>query len=444
MKKKKSIKELRAIGIILLCCMMILSAFSFVSCTQAFTEQNQETKELEKTEKVVRVRKGVMAGYQIAGEHIELVDVPVSSIPEGAIKTVEEIIGKYASIDMVRGEFIFGRMLMDEKPAVDNTHLSYVVVSDSIEVNDGVDIADALQTLIDSSAGRTIYFTDGVYSISKPIKLPVDKDKAVSLRFSNYAVLKATDSWSGEEAMICVGTGNEFKADAIAEVAVMGGTIDGSSKAKIGVSLENCASALVSNLTFKGCNNAIYVKSTAKSVTVEGFTVSGDSSANSVGVINESDGSVFATGNISDVITGIMNSGKNNEFRNISVSASKVIADGKAFCENGTQNGFTLCTAENYINGFFIKDGAKSVFEACNAIWNSAEITEQNAFVADGAFASTISSCTIRFFDKTSLNAIIKYASIDGGIIKVPIVDESLCDDISYKSVVAGNAVWVN
>lgn len=457
MKKQKKIKKLRSAGAVLLCCIMILSFFSFVSCENLIEFEGQETQAgqenqdgqegggtLEKTESVVRVRKGLLAGKQIAGEHLEIAEVPVSSIPEGAIKTTEEVIGKYAAIDIVRGEFVFDRMLLDEKPLEDNSNITYIVVSDKLNVGTGNDMAEALQDLIDSSAGRTLYFTDGVYNISKPIKLPANKEKAVSLRFSNYAVLKATDNWNSEDAMICVGASNELKSEDIAEVAVMGGTVDGSGKAKVGISLENCANSLVNNLTFIGCKSALQIKATASSANIDGFTVKGDGSADSYGIINESNGSVFATGNIANVCVGIKNSGKNNEFRNISVSAAKNVSGSKGFYENGTQNGFSLCTAEDFTNGFFIKGGAKSVFEACNAVWSGANVTEQSAFVIDGVFSSTISSCTVRFFDATSTNALIKYGSVSGGIIKLPIFDETLCDNDSYKSVLAGSVIWVN
>ena len=52
----------------------------------------------------------------ISGENLELVDVPVASIPEGAIDSVEAIVGKYAVIDMVLGEYVFERMLTTEAP----------------------------------------------------------------------------------------------------------------------------------------------------------------------------------------------------------------------------------------------------------------------------------------------------------------------------------------
>ena len=209
MKKQKKIKKLRSVGAMLLCCIMVLSFFSFVSCENFIEiegqenqveQENQEGGTLEKTESVVRVRKGLLAGKQIAGEHLEIAEVPVSSIPEGAIKTTEDVIGKYAAIDIVRGEFVFDRMLLDEKPLEDNSNITYIVVSDKLNVGTGSDMSDALQELIDSSVGRTLYFTDGVYNISKPIKLPANKDKAVSLRFSNYAVLKATDNWNSDDS----------------------------------------------------------------------------------------------------------------------------------------------------------------------------------------------------------------------------------------------------
>ena len=39
--------------------------------------------------------------------------------------------------------------------------MGYVVVTDSIDVNSGVDVSEEIQKIIDENPNRTIYFPDG-------------------------------------------------------------------------------------------------------------------------------------------------------------------------------------------------------------------------------------------------------------------------------------------
>ena len=90
---------------------------------------------------------------------------------------------------------------------------------------------------------------------------------------------------------------------------------------------------------------------------------------------------------------------------------------------------------------FLMKNGAASIFEACNSYWQAASVAEQTAFSVDGTFNSVISGCTVKFFDVTSNNAVIKFTTKGSGVIKVPIFDEALCDDQSYKSVLSDSVI---
>ena len=81
----------------------------------------------------------------------------------------------------------------------------YVIVTEHIKANSGKDISDALQKIIDNNPNRTIYFPDGVYIISKPIVTPAEPTKSVALELSNYAIIRASEDWANEEAMIRLG-----------------------------------------------------------------------------------------------------------------------------------------------------------------------------------------------------------------------------------------------
>lgn len=445
MKNKKHFKEFNSLIAIALCLVMLLSAFALTSCNiieDADGGDALETVETEDRRSVVRVKKGVLAGKQISGENLELCEVPVSGIPAGAIDSIDAIVGKYALIDIVMGEYVFDRMITGEKPAKDESLLTYIVVSDEIENSHTRDITADLQALIDAHPNRTIYFNDGEYIISSTVYLPSEEGKSVSFRLSNHAKIKAASNWSGDGAMISIG-GRSAANSAKAENTLMGGIIDGAGLAKVGVSVENATSTFVSNIMLQNLATAMHIKSSANSLDVEGVTVNGGTVASAVGILNEGSKSVFSTINMSNVLIGVKNLGSYNDFRNVSVAHNQKSLASVGFYEQGNKNVFELCTAENFAKGYFIKGGTESVYEACNANWSSAEMTEQTAFFSDGAFDSVITASTARFFDATSTNAYIVFTSRGKGIIKAPIFAVDLCDNDNYKSALSDSVVTI-
>ena len=84
------------------------------------------------------------------------------------------------------------------------------------------------------------------------------------------------------------------------------------------------------------------------------------------------------------------------------------------------------------------------MFEACNTYWTKADVAVQNAFVADGTFNSTITASVARFFDDSSENAYIKITTVGSGVVKFPLLEETLCDDDSYKTVLVGTVIPLN
>lgn len=80
----------------------------------------------------------------------------------------------------------------------------FVLVTSYCSVNAGVDVSDEIQQCIDENPNKVIYFPDGEYLISKPIKTSAKATKSVSLKLSNYAVIKAdatSSAWSTHTAL---------------------------------------------------------------------------------------------------------------------------------------------------------------------------------------------------------------------------------------------------
>ena len=133
--------------------------------------------------------------------------------------------------------------------------------------NDGsADCADALQQLIDANPNRTIYFPDGTYILSHPVMTPADPKLSVSLCLSAYAVLKASDDWDSDEAMIRLG--ETHRANDIRTIGsnyyFAGGIVDGNGKAN-GISIDGGRETSIHDVSIKHTKIGIHIKPGANS-----------------------------------------------------------------------------------------------------------------------------------------------------------------------------------
>jgi hypothetical protein len=140
--------------------------------------------------------------------------------------------------------------------------------------------------------------------------------------------------------MIIVGESTDASSLQGAEVSIMGGIIDGSGVANIGVSFENCDSPFVSDVTFKALNISLWAKATANAVNFESITVNGDGAEDSIGILIASSGGVVSTSNIANVAIGVKVSGSYNEFRNVLAYTTAGSKNTCGFLENGNYNVF--------------------------------------------------------------------------------------------------------
>ena len=91
------------------------------------------------------------------------------------------------------------------------------------------DVAAAIQDVIDSHPNHTLFFPDGEYVIERPLCTPADPRKSVSLRLADFAILRAAEGWSSEEAMVRLGGKDPFNTITIpgSNYGLEGGIIDG-------------------------------------------------------------------------------------------------------------------------------------------------------------------------------------------------------------------------
>ena len=142
-----------------------------------------------------------------------------------------------------------------------NREFGYIIVTDYIEANTGKDVSDELQKLILDNPNRTIYFPDGEYILAKPICTPANPIHSVALQLSTYAVLKAADTWSDEEAMIRLGAAEPFNdINTIgSNYSFKGGIIDGNGVA-IGISIYSGRETLIREVSIKHTQIGLSVK----------------------------------------------------------------------------------------------------------------------------------------------------------------------------------------
>lgn len=75
----------------------------------------------QKTE-IVRVTKDIKIGDEITKDMVQTVDVGGYNLPEDVVKNTETVLGKFASADMVPGDYIISSKIADE-PAAENAYL---------------------------------------------------------------------------------------------------------------------------------------------------------------------------------------------------------------------------------------------------------------------------------------------------------------------------------
>jgi len=75
----------------------------------------------QKTE-IVRVAKDIKIGDEITKDMVQTVEVGGYNLPEDVVKNTETVLGKFASADMVPGDYIISSKIADE-PAAENAYL---------------------------------------------------------------------------------------------------------------------------------------------------------------------------------------------------------------------------------------------------------------------------------------------------------------------------------
>lgn len=318
----------------------------------------------------------------------------------------------------------------------------YLIITDIVPADSGEDVADAIQGVIDSNPNRTIFFPDGEYLVSKPIYTSAEPTKSVSLKLSDFAVIKAAGEWQQGEAVIQLGgkdpannthtNGSNYSFD--------GGIIDGSGVAN-GISINSGRETAVRNVSIKNTVVGLLIKYGANSgssdADITGLNIIGTGGTDSTGIILEGLDNTLTNIRIGNVFTGVHVKSSGNILRNIHPLYYSDYTDFQNSCgfliESGN-NWFDYCYSDQFAIGFRTTDYSHSYFHDCFCYWYSPNGGTHTAFKADKGFNSTITNFKVGFRSETENNVVLSVGAMDGeGSIENLEVDNVKAGDNTYK-----------
>lgn len=327
------------------------------------------------------------------------------------------------------------------------TSAGYIVVTDTIPANTGEDVSDGIQSLIDSSPNRTIFFPDGEYVISKPILTPADPKRSVALRLSNYAVIKAAEGWTSDEAMIRLGASypaNDIRTNG-SNYSLVGGIIDGSGVAS-GVSIDGGRETMVRDVSIKHVKIGLHIKRGANSGSSDcdifGVNIIGNRTTASIGVLLEGYDNTLTNMRIADVFIGVKLKSSGNSMRNLHPLYTCGYEDYKNSCgfwDCGGNNWYNFCYSDHFGVGFYTAENAVNLYDSCFTMWYCNRGEVHTAMKCEGQFKSIVTNFRVGFFDKNTENIVLTVGKDGGrGVINRLSANTDVVTDDTYKSYLEG------
>ena len=322
----------------------------------------------------------------------------------------------------------------------------YLVVTDTVVADGKTDVADQIQKLIDDNPNRTIYFPDGVYVLGHPILTPADPLKSVDLQLSNYAVLKAADNWSSEEAMVRLG--GECPANDIRTIgsnySFTGGIGDGNGVAN-GISIDGGRETKIHDVSIKHTRIGIHIKRGANSGSSDSDVMSvnivGNRARNSIGVLLEGYDNTLSNMRIADVYVGIEVRSSGNSFRNLHplyTCGWDDYGDSTGFWDRNGNNWYSFCYSDQFAIGFHLGASICSIFDSCYCFWYAGKAPWEKGVKADGMFNSVMNTFRADFHRDSVKNVFLEVAEPGGhGVLNHPVVNRQRVSDFAFESYIS-------
>lgn len=324
----------------------------------------------------------------------------------------------------------------------------YIVITDYVQANDGTDVADEIQAVIDSNPNRTIYFSDGEYLISKPIVTPADPRKSVDLQLSNYAVIKAVQGFEGN-ALIMLGgkdSANDTHTNG-SNYSLTGGIIDGSGFAN-GVEISGGRETAVRNVSIKntpvGLHIAKGVNSGSSDADISNVNIIGTGGTDSVGIFVEGCDNTISNVRIGNVFIGVHLKSSANSLRDVHPLYYSDYADYENSCgflDEVGSNVYDFCYSDQFCIGFRTTGNVSSVYTNCYCYWYTSQGGRQIGFKAD-RFNSVVENFRPEFRDDTENSVLVSNGIGGKGCFDNLIVNSDRVSDNLYRFYCKGTFLW--
>jgi len=278
-------------------------------------------------------------------------------------------------------------------------------VGNYVPPNTGRDVSDDLQRIIDENPNRSLYFPDGEYLLAKPILTPAHPERSVSLKLSDFTVLRAMEGWSHGEAMVRLGgkdAANNIYVPG-SNYGIEGGIIDASGVARA-ISIDGGRETYIRNLSIKRTSLGIHVKYGANSgssdADIHSVNITGNGATDSIGVLIEGYDNTFTNMRIAKVMIGVKIASAGNILRNIhpllirNTPAYEDFDNTVGFLDvDGTNNWYDYCYSDQFAVGFRTKRGG--IFHNCFCFWYSKDEKKHVAMQSVEPFAGRVTNLTV-------------------------------------------------
>ena len=305
---------------------------------------------------------------------------------------------------------------------------------------DAVDVADAIQAIIDDNPNRTLHFGDGVYLLSHPIATPADPKKAVSLHLDDFAILKAAPDFPTNRPLVRLGgihPANNIRLPG-SVYSFAGGILDGSGFAD-GVAIESGRETRVRDLSMKNVRVGLRIARGANNGSadcdIRDVNIVGNRAPDSVGVIVFAHDNTFSNMRIADCRTGFRLRGSGNRLLNVHplwTNPMDQYEGGIGFDDGSSHNSYICCYADHFGEGWRFRRGSGvAVMEKCIAYWYASNPGRRHTAIrCDGPFRTLCSDMEFGFRDAKAVNTILSVGMEGGdGYIADPRVWEKHLND---------------
>ena len=353
------------------------------------------------TMKVLVFASNVAKGNRVLESSVTFADVPVSDLPVDPITSVDDIIGKYILQDATKGSCVTASNLSSIDPYINMTGLGeeYVIINNIINANrDEKDMSVVIQKAIDENPGKTIYFPDGKYNLTRTLIIPAEEGKSVSLRLSNYATFGPATNWDSScKALVQYGKPENEKTQPAAHTDyIMGGTFDcgGSLTA---IEIYGGGRLFVNNVAIENSKIGIHLKPNAAYNTLEDINITGKDANGTKGLFVEGTNNSLINMRIYRVLRGVHLTGGDNVLINLHpLFSGRNSANAIGFHDESTGNRYNICYSDQYMVGFKMSSRTRSYFDTCYVYWWTG-ISYEIGFLCEGELNSIITDSFVNF-----------------------------------------------